>query len=138
MRQPIPPNLRLLVIAKAKNCCEYCGVHESDQFWSYHVDHIISVKHGGLTEFLNLAFSCSICNLLKGTDLGTYLVGHSRLIRLFNPRKDSWQAHFSILNGEILPKTLIAAATIKVLDLNNADRIILRQALTDISRYPMK
>jgi hypothetical protein len=31
---------------------------------------------------------------------------------------------------------MIAAATIKVLDLNNVDRIILRQALIEEERYP--
>jgi hypothetical protein len=136
MRFPIPHNLRLLVITKAKHCCEYCGVHEDDQFWNYHVDHIISIKHGGTTEYHNLAYSCSLCNQNKGTDLGTYLKGSMRLVRLFNPRKDSWHIHFGVLEGEILPKTQIAAATIKVLDLNEPDRIILRRALKDIGRYP--
>ena len=59
----------------------------------------------------------------------------NRLIRLFHPRKDSWKAHFEINEGEIIGKTKIGLATIKVLDLNNPDRIILRKELQLEGRY---
>lgn len=135
MSHYIPEKLRL-AIAKNANCrCEYCGIHEDDQFYTFQVDHIISIKHGGKTEWLNLAYTCSVCNQNKGSDLGTYLPNSKRLIRLFHPRKDSWNAHFSLGYGEIIPKTLIGAATIKVLNINDIDRIILRQALIDEDRY---
>jgi hypothetical protein len=94
------------------------------------------LKHGGKTGLLNLAYACSVCNQNKGSDLGTFLPNSKRLIRLFNPRKDNWATHFTLGYGEIIPKTLIAAATIKVLDINNVDRIILRQALMDEGLYP--
>jgi hypothetical protein len=136
MRSYIPENLRILVAQNAHFRWEYCHIHQDDQFYTFHVDHIISLKHGGKTEFLNLAYTCSVCNLYKGSDLGTFLPNSKRLIRLFNPRKDSWSAHFSIGYGEIIPKTLIGAATVKVLDINNVDRIILRQALIDEGLYP--
>ncbi len=136
MSRYVPENLRTIIALKANFRCEYCLIHEDDQFFSFQVDHIISLKHGGTTEFNNLANACSVCNQHKGSNLGTYLPNSKRLIRLFNPRKDSWTTHFSIEYGEIIPKTLIGSATVKVLDLNNIDRIILRQALTDEGRYP--
>lgn len=136
MSRYIPDNLRLTVARNAHFRCEYCCIHQDDQFFTFQVDHIISLKHGGKTELINLAYTCSVCNQNKGSDLGTFLFNSKRLIRLFNPRKDSWANHFSVGYGEIIPKTLIGAATIKVLDLNQVDRIILRQALTDEGLYP--
>jgi hypothetical protein len=136
MSRYISEKLRGIVARNAHFRCEYCHIHEDDQFYTFQVDHIISVKHGGKTELINLAYTCSLCNLNKGSDLGTFLSNSKRLIRLFNPRKDSWSKHFSIGYGEIIPKTLIGEATIKVLDINHVDRIILRQALTDEGRYP--
>ncbi len=136
MSRYISDNLRSSIAENAHFRCEYCRIHEEDQFYTFQVDHIISLKHGGKTEWINLAYTCSVCNQNKGSNLGTYLPNSKRLIRLFNPRNDSWNTHFKIDSGEIIPKTLIGAATIKVLDLNNIDRIILRQALTDEKRYP--
>jgi hypothetical protein len=57
------------------------------------------------------------------------------LTRFFNPRIDKWNAHFEAIDGEIIPKTNIATATIKILDLNHPDRIILRRVLTEIGSY---
>lgn len=136
MSRYIPDNLRLTIAVNAEFRCEYCRIHEDDQFYTFQVDHIISLKHGGTTELNNLAYTCSLCNQNKGSNLGTFLPNSKRLIRLFHPRKDKWATHFSIDFGEIIPKTLIASATIKVLDLNNVDRIILRQALMEEGRYP--
>ena len=136
MSQYIPENIRQSVALRADYRCEYCHIHRDDLFFIYQIDHIISLKHDGLTEIDNLAFACSLCNQNKGPNLGTYLSGSKRLVRLFNPRQDKWFAHFEVQNGEILPKTRIGAATIKVLDMNNIDRIILRQGLMEIGRYP--
>ena len=136
MSRYIPENIREFLAERANHRCEYCRIHKDDLFFVYQIDHIISLKHEGLTEANNLALACSLCNQNKGTDLGTYLSSSKRLIRLFNPRQDKWLDHFDIQNGEILAKTRISAATIKVLDLNNIDRVILRQGLMAIGRYP--
>ena len=104
-------------------------------FWRYHIDHIISQKHGGNSEKNNLAYCCSVCNQYKGSDLGTYLPDSQRLIRLFNPRKDKWYLHFEINEGLFIAKTKIGAATIKILNLNDIDRVILRQILIEDKRY---
>ena len=127
--------LRIFVTQRAKNRCEYCLVHGDDMFWRYHIDHIISQKHGGSSEKNNLAYCCSVCNQNKGSDLGTYLPDSQRLIRLFNPRKDKWPLHFEINEGAFVAKTKISAATIKVLNLNDIDRVILRQILIEDNRY---
>lgn len=135
MNRYISEKLRLDVALLANFRCEYCRVHEDDLFFSYQIDHIISVKHGGETDLENLAYSCSMCNQNKGSNLGTYLPDSKRLVRLFYPRKDTWKTHFKVSNGEIIGKTKIGLATIKVLDLNNVDRVILRQILIESGRY---
>lgn len=131
----ISEKIRLDIALLANFRCEYCRIHEDDLFFSYQIDHIISIKHGGTSNVDNLAYSCSICNQNKGTDLGTYLPDSKRLVRLFNPRKDSWSGNFEIHEGVFFGKTNIGLATIKVLDLNNVDRIILRQTLIEAERY---
>jgi hypothetical protein len=136
MNSYIPVQIRVLVTKNAHHRCEYCRAHQSDLVFTFHVDHIISLKHGGGAGLDNLALSCSVCNQNKGTDLGTYLPGTHHLVRLFHPRRDVWQEHFEHEDGQILPLTDIGAATIKVLDLNNPDRIIFRRLLVQAGRYP--
>ncbi len=58
------------------------------------------------------------------------------LIRFFNPRTDSWTEHFSVVSGEIIPKTLIGTATVTILNFNQPERLVLRQELSLIGQYP--
>jgi hypothetical protein len=66
------------------------------------------------------------CNNSKGSDIGTILLPDKIFIRLFNPREDTWHDHFEIEYGVIYAKTDITKATIKVLKMNEIDRIIVR------------
>lgn len=84
----------------------------------------------------NLAYACPRCNQNKSSDLGTYLPGSNRLTRLFNPRKDTWEKHFELVDGEVVPRTNIGASTVKVLCLNDPDRIILRRLFAQFGSYP--
>jgi hypothetical protein len=43
----IPANLRRQVIRRAANCCEYCGLAQTGQEATFHVDHIVPVVAGG-------------------------------------------------------------------------------------------
>ena len=136
MSRYISDIFRQKVKERAKYCCEYCRIHQEDVFFPFEIDHIISLRHGGKTILDNLALSCGACNRTKAADIGTYLNDKLEFVRLFNPRKDDWKLHFEINRGEILPLTLIGQATVKLLDLNNPDRIILRQLLMTAKRYP--
>lgn len=122
--------LRRLVAERANHQCEYCRVSSIDSFFVFHIDHVISLKHGGLTIPENLAFACQICNLNKGTDLYTFLADPQLPVRFFNPRSDIWEAHFEVeSSGAIFPRTEIGAATIKILNLNHPESIIERREL---------
>ena len=123
----ISENTRRLIAQRAKFRCEYCGRYESDSFIKFQIDHIISKRHGGLTVLDNLAYACYPCNHVKGSDIGTVLLDEDTFVRLFHPRKHEWLEHFELsAEGLILPKTSIAEATIKVLDLNNINHILER------------
>jgi len=99
--------------------------------FTFHIDHIISLKHGGATILENLAFACGLCNANKGTDLGTFLTDTEQLIRFFNPRKDSWREHFELLEGVIYGTTPIGEATIKMFQFNEVERILERKLLVE-------
>ena len=50
----IPAGLRRLVIQKAANCCEYCGLSQEGQEATFHIDHVIPLAAGGETVAENL------------------------------------------------------------------------------------
>jgi|GEM_PF-3333130 len=61
MSQYIPDALRKLVAERAGHRCEYCRISAIDTFFTFHIDHIISLKHGGEICAENLAYTCQIC-----------------------------------------------------------------------------
>ena len=131
----IPDAWRKLVADRAYHLCEYCLIHEEDTILTCPIDHIVSLKHGGLHHPDNLAYSCVFCNRNKGADVGTFL-STNRIVRFFNPRLEKWQSHFRLDEALILPKTDIGEATVKILGFNEVDRIIERMELIAEGRYP--
>jgi hypothetical protein len=128
--------LRQRVAERADFLCEYCLLSEADGYFRFQVDYIISRKHGGQTSMENLAFACPACNRFKGSDLGTISVHTRELTRFFNPRTDFWPEHFRLVASRIDPLTEIAAGTVRILELNNIDRVVEREALIELDRYP--
>jgi hypothetical protein len=135
-RPYISEELRRLVAERADHICEYCLISEADRSSSYQVDHIISVKHGGSTTLDNLAYACIFCNLQKGTDLGSIVWRTGELVRFFNPRRDFWGEHFRLDEAVIQPLTDIGEVTARIFEFNSDDRLVERQALIAVDRYP--
>lgn len=135
MSRNIPLYLRTDVAKRADYRCEYCLLPEVYAIYPFEVDHIIAVKHGGKTVFANLAFSCTRCNRMKGTDLTTLLEGAGEIVRLFNPRKDKWNEHFTVVEGAIYGCTEIGKATVQLLAFNTPERIIGRKLLIEAGDY---
>lgn len=137
MSRYISDSLRKFVAERANRRCEYCRLLESNSFFSFHIDHIVSVKHGGPTSRENLAFCCQICNLNKGSDIATFLENMEDPVRFFNPRNDYWREHFEVRDtGLLTAKSLIGKATIKILNLNHFDSIIERRELIARGLFP--
>lgn len=128
--------LRRQVAERAYEVCEYCLVHDEDTFWGCQIDHIISRKHGGLTESENLAWACACCNNSKGSDLGTLAGPSNELTRLFHPRDDLWSACFQLHGPRVDPANAIGEATVKLLQINEVHRLRERQVLAEVGRYP--
>ncbi len=135
-RTAVSRELRQQVAERADHLCEYCLIPESDTFFGCHVDHIISVKHGGLTTIDNLAYACVVCNRQKGSDLGSIDWETRNLIRFFNPRTDRWSDHFYLQEARIISRTPIGAVTARILSFNSDSQVIERQTLIDEARYP--
>ncbi len=98
------------------------------------VDHIISLKHGGLTELPNLALSCARCNRAKGTDIGSVHPDSGEFVRLFNPRRDRWDEHFRFDSARIIGLTTIGQVTVNVLQFNQGERLLERMLLRQVGR----
>ena len=124
------------IAKRARFRCEYCLLHEDDAYLSFQIDHIISLKHGGSNELNNLAYSCVVCNRMKGTDIGSVLLPEEEFIRLYNPRTDSWKEHLQVIGPRIIPISDIGKVTTKILMLNDDLRISEREALISVGRYP--
>jgi hypothetical protein len=125
----IPAELRRLVQARAADCCEYCRIPQAGAFATHQVAHIVAEKHGGETVADNLALSCVLCNLHKGSDLASLDPDTGALTPLFHPRRDRWAEHFRFAGGTIEALTPIGRATARLLQFNHPDRVAERLIL---------
>lgn len=132
----ITAEMRRLVVARADRLCEYCLIAEEDTFLGCAIDHIISVKHGGATDAINLAYSCLFCNQAKGSDIGSIDWETGEFVRFFNPRTDTWSEHFVLTGVRIEPLTKIGRVTARILAFNITERLLERQAVQLLGRYP--
>ena len=86
---------------------------------------------GGETDKDNLALSCMRCNRFKGPNVGSFDPESGNLVPLFNPRKQIWTDHFKIENAFIIPLTAEARVTVKILRLNDEDRVAERKCMVE-------
>ena len=139
---PVPERIgkatRFLVAERASHCCEYCGIHCDDTFFSCEVDHIVSRKHGGSNPPDNLAYSCVYCNRYKGSDVGSIEPETGKLTRFFNPRLDRWEDHFRLVEATITSLSAIGKVTGLIFRFNVAERIIERKELISVGAYPVQ
>jgi hypothetical protein len=130
--------LRHEVARRAHHCCEYCLIHESDLAFRPQVDHIVSRKHGGLSDIENLAYACVLCNRGKGSDVTSIDSGSGEIVRLFHPRHDAWADHFQLDGNRIRGLSDAGIATAELLKFNAPERIAERRILQALGSYPTK
>lgn len=136
MSSYVTAELRRSVRSRAKSLCEYCLIHEGNAYLGCEVDHVLSEKHGGLTVAENLAFACQLCNRAKGSDVGTMLPGTGAFCRFFNPRVDRWADHFALVGAEIVATSEIGEATLRILRMNDPERVLERSVLAEKGLFP--
>ena len=134
MAEAISQQLRREIRVRANGRCEYCLILETLLLAGCEVDHIVSRKHGGITDLSNLALSCARCNRAKGADIGSIHPGSGKLIRLFNPRLDSWGEHFAMDGVRIVGLIPIGQVTAALLRFNDDDRLLERKLLRQMSQ----
>ncbi len=136
MSRYISEKLRIEVELRANGFCEYCRIAIEDTYFGGEIDHIISLKHRGQTEFGNLALACQPCNRNKGSDLGSLSTLSNELVRFFNPRTDIWSEHFRVSSdAEIEFLTEIGEVTAFIFGFNDPERISERKGLIELGNY---
>lgn len=134
----IAKSLKKLVRDRAQGCCEYCLSLEDFCPESFAIEHIVPQSKGGATVEDNLALSCQGCNNHKYVKTEAIDPVTHEIVRLFHPRRDRWQEHFT-WNGdysEIVGLTSIGRATIAVLKLNRKNLVNLRTVFYKAKIHP--
>ena len=138
MASDINEELRAEISRRAGERCEYCLIHQDDAAFPHQVDHIVSRKHGGSSTLDNLAYACVICNRYKGSDLASIAPRPGEIVRLFDLRRDRWVEHFRLDGARIEPTTSIGETTVRLLRINAPERILERDLLQSLARYPRR
>lgn len=134
----IPAVLRNLVIRRAGNACEYCGLSQKGQEATFHVDHIVPVASNGETTAENLALGCVSCSLRKGAKETMIDSETDQEVKLFHPRLDAWNKHFQWNRVILKGLTAKGRATIQLLNLNRRLILAIREEEILLGRHPYK
>lgn len=123
---------------RAGHTCEYCRLPEALYAGPFEIEHVIAKQHGGLTSLGNLANACLRCNKKKGPNLSGIdsQTSRTRLVRVFNPRRHKWSAHFRWTGAILVGRTAIGRVTVQLLAMNDPLRVALRQSLMDEGWVP--
>lgn len=127
---------RRAIADRARGRCEYCQLPQALTTLPHEVDHIRARKHRGPDTLQNTCWACAGCNAAKGTNVAGYDPDTDELVPLFNPRRDTWEAHF-VWDGPILRgRTPVGRATIEVLRINDPERVDHRRVLIAAGLFP--
>jgi hypothetical protein len=132
----MPRSRRQQVEERAKGCCEYCQLPQECTVTPHELDHIRAQKHDGPTTVANLALACFYCNSFKGPNVAGYDPVSDVLHPLFNPRKDNWSEHFEWNGPELVGLTPVGRTTIRVLRINEPERVVHRDWLIKEGVFP--
>lgn len=133
----IPAALRRLVIQRARNACEYCGLSQEGQEATFHIDHIIPRAAGGATISENLALACVSCSLHKSARQTVVVPYSGEEVLLFHPRRDTWSEHFRWEGVSLVGLTATGQATIEALRMNRPLILAIRQEEILLGRHPL-
>jgi hypothetical protein len=121
---------RDLVRRRANGRCEYCGLlQDAAPYFTFHIEHIRARQHQGGDDPSNLALACPDCNAKKGPNVATVSRDSGTLVELFNPRLHRWEEHFARVGAEIVGLSDIGRATVRLLDMNEEERVAIRAEL---------
>ena len=132
----IPASLRRIVVERAGNHCEYCGLSQAGQAATFHIDHIVPLAEGGQTTEDNLALACVSCSLRKAARLKVTDPDTGQQASIYNPRKQAWPEHFRWDRMHVVGLTPTGRATILALDMNRPIILAIRAEEALLNRHP--
>lgn len=138
MSRYISAELRRQVEARANGHCEYCLCLAQYALHTFECEHIIPLSKDGATDGKNLAWACAGCNRFKASRTDALDPQTDRIVTLYRPRTDRWQAHF-VWNDDFTRMIGISAsgrATIAALRLNRVGVVNVRQLLLLVGKHP--
>lgn len=133
---PVPTALRRLVIQRAVNRCEYCGLSQEGQEATFHIDHVIPQAVDGKTVVENLALACVSCSLRKAARQRAIDPQSGDEVPLYSPRLHAWHEHFYWEGVYLVGLTATGRATIVALAMNRALILAIRQEQATLGRHP--
>lgn len=134
MRESIPARLRSLVVRRAVERCEYCGLSQAGQEATFHVDHVVPLAAGGPTTEDNLALACVGCSLRKAARQAATDPEDGAVVPLYNPRAQKWTDHFQLADHVVIGITPIGRATVVALDMNRPLLMAIREEQAFLGR----
>ena len=132
----VPARLRRLVAERAEGRCEYCGLAQTGQEATFHIDHIVPVAADGPTAPENLAFACVSCSLHKGSRRSAPDSASGRTVALFHPRRQRWDAHFRWKGTRVVGVSPTGRATVSLLRMNRPVVLAIRAEEALRGRHP--
>ncbi|HUP99384.1 MAG TPA: HNH endonuclease [Aeromicrobium sp.] len=134
----IPKKLRGRVAAQARHRCGYCLSTEAIVGLTMEIEHLIPQALGGPTQEENLWLACPACNAFKGQRISARDPESGSIVRLFNPREQSWEEHFlwTDSGARIVGRTAIGRATTLALHLNRPLLVAARRAWIKVGWHP--
>lgn len=117
----VSDSTRREVRERAASRCEYCHADERWQFVRFTMDHVIPQSDAGSDEAENIALACRNCNERRSNLQQSADPQTGEVVRIFNPRQDNWNEHFSWSADRlyIVGLSPIGRATVQLLDMND-------------------
>jgi hypothetical protein len=118
--------------------CEYCRSPSDCSNSSFSVEHIEPRARGGSNDDNNLAWACMGCNDRKYTAIDAVDPVSGEIAKLFHPRQQRWDDHFSWTADFtlIVGRSAVGRATVAKLKLNRAELVKLRRILRMAGEHP--
>ncbi len=134
----ISEEVRTIVRFEAQNRCGYCRSLQKYVLGMLEIDHIIPKAKGGTDDESNLWLACRLCNNFKATQTHRQDPETNRQVKLFNPRTQQWNKHFTWSEDgtHIIGLTACGRATVLALQLNNTCALMVRQQWISAGWHP--
>jgi 5-methylcytosine-specific restriction endonuclease McrA len=91
----VSSEIKARVRSQANDPCGYCLSHQKYVLGILEIDHIVPKALGGSDNEENLWLACRLCNAYQGTQTYARDPVSNRIVRLFNPRLQTWTDHFN-------------------------------------------